>query len=59
MKKGFAVPVFGLNGYEAGLSVAGPDVDDSKEANSAVELIGDLAQPADKNQESKPMPEPF
>ncbi len=39
MKKGFAVPIFGLNGYEAGLSVAGPDVDESNEANSAVELI--------------------
>jgi LuxR family transcriptional regulator, quorum-sensing system regulator BjaR1 len=39
MKKGFAVPVFGLNGYEAGLSLAGPDIDDSEEANSAVELI--------------------
>ena len=39
MKKGFAVPVFGLNGYEAGLSLAGPDIDDSDEANSAVELI--------------------
>jgi LuxR family quorum sensing-dependent transcriptional regulator len=39
MKKGFAVPVFGLNGYEAGLSLAGPDIDDSQEANSAVELM--------------------
>jgi LuxR family quorum sensing-dependent transcriptional regulator len=39
MKKGFAVPIFGLNGYEAGLSLAGPDLDDSNEANAAVELI--------------------
>ena len=39
MRKGFAVPIFGLNGYEAGLSVAGPDIDDSDEANSAIELI--------------------
>jgi LuxR family transcriptional regulator, quorum-sensing system regulator BjaR1 len=39
MKKGFAVPIFGLSGYEAGLSLAGPDVNDSDEANSAIELI--------------------
>jgi LuxR family transcriptional regulator, quorum-sensing system regulator BjaR1 len=39
MKKGFAVPIFGLNGYAAGLSLAGPDVDDSDEANSAIELL--------------------
>jgi LuxR family quorum sensing-dependent transcriptional regulator len=39
MKQGFAVPVFGLNGYEAGLSLAGPEIDDTDEANSATELI--------------------
>jgi LuxR family quorum sensing-dependent transcriptional regulator len=39
MKQGFAVPIFGLNGYEAGLSLAGPEVDCSDEANAAVELI--------------------
>jgi LuxR family quorum sensing-dependent transcriptional regulator len=39
MKKGFAVPVFGLNGYEAGVSLAGPDIDDTDEANAAIELI--------------------
>ncbi len=43
MKKGFGVPVFDLNGYEAGLTLTGPDVDDTKEANAAVELMSVFA----------------
>jgi LuxR family quorum sensing-dependent transcriptional regulator len=39
MKKGFAVPIFGLGGYEAGLSVAGAEVEETDEANSAIELM--------------------
>lgn len=43
MKKGFGVPVFDLNGYEAGLTLAGSDIDDTDEANAAVELIAVFA----------------
>jgi LuxR family quorum sensing-dependent transcriptional regulator len=39
MKKGFAVPVYGLDRLEAGLTFSGPDLDDTDEANFAVELI--------------------
>ena len=39
MKRGFAVPIFGLNGYEAGLSVTGSDVEETTEADSAIEMI--------------------
>lgn len=40
MKQGFGVPIFGLGGFEAGLSFSGPALDDSAEANFATELIG-------------------
>jgi LuxR family quorum sensing-dependent transcriptional regulator len=40
MKKGFGIPIFGLDGLEAGLTFSGPDLDDTDEANFAVELIG-------------------
>ena len=43
MKKGFGVPLFGLNGYEGGLTLAGPDIDDTDEANAAVELLSVFA----------------
>lgn len=43
MKKGFGVPVFDLNGYEAGLTLAGADIDDTDEANAAVELMAVFA----------------
>lgn len=43
MKKGIGVPMFDLNGYEAGLTLTGPDVDDSDEANAAVELMSVFA----------------
>ena len=40
MKKGLGIPIFGLDALEAGLSFSGPDLDDTDEANFAVELIG-------------------
>ena len=40
MRHGFCVPFHGLNGYQAGISFAGFDVDDAKEANAALQLIG-------------------
>jgi LuxR family transcriptional regulator, quorum-sensing system regulator BjaR1 len=40
MRHGFCIPIHGLSGYQAGLSFAGFDVDDAKEANVALQLIG-------------------
>ncbi|HEV7878760.1 LuxR family transcriptional regulator [Bradyrhizobium sp.] len=40
MRHGFCVPIHGLSGYQAGLSFAGYDVEDAKEANAALQLIG-------------------
>jgi LuxR family quorum sensing-dependent transcriptional regulator len=40
MRHGFCVPIHGLSGYQAGISFAGFDVDDAKEANAALQLIG-------------------
>jgi LuxR family quorum sensing-dependent transcriptional regulator len=40
MRHGFCVPIHGLSGYQAGFSFAGYDVEDVKEANSALQLIG-------------------
>ncbi|MDB5484869.1 MAG: transcriptional regulator, LuxR family [Tardiphaga sp.] len=40
MKKGFGIPIFGLDALEAGVSFSGPDLDETDEANFAVELIG-------------------
>jgi LuxR family quorum sensing-dependent transcriptional regulator len=40
MRHGFGVPIHGLNGYLAGMSFAGREVDDLKEANAAVQMIG-------------------
>jgi LuxR family quorum sensing-dependent transcriptional regulator len=40
MRRGFGIPIHGLNGYQAGVSFAGCEVDDVKEANAAVQMIG-------------------
>ena len=40
MRHGFCIPIHGLSGYQAGISFAGFDVDDAKEANAALQLIG-------------------
>jgi LuxR family transcriptional regulator, quorum-sensing system regulator BjaR1 len=40
MRHGFCVPIHGLSGYQAGFSFAGYDVEDAKEANAALQLIG-------------------
>jgi LuxR family quorum sensing-dependent transcriptional regulator len=40
MRHGFCIPIRGLNGYQAGFSFAGFDVDDAEEANVALQLIG-------------------
>jgi LuxR family transcriptional regulator, quorum-sensing system regulator BjaR1 len=40
MRYGLCVPIRGLNGYQAGISFAGFDVDDAVEANAAMQLIG-------------------
>jgi LuxR family quorum sensing-dependent transcriptional regulator len=40
LRHGFCVPIHGLNGYQAGISFAGFDVDDAKEANGTLQLIG-------------------
>ena len=39
MRKGFCIPIHGLNGYQAGISLAGTDVEDDSDACAAVELI--------------------
>ena len=40
MRCGFSVPIHGLNGYQAGISFAGFEVENVKEANAAVQMIG-------------------
>jgi LuxR family quorum sensing-dependent transcriptional regulator len=40
MRHGYCVPIHGLNGYQAGISFAGFEVEDVVEANAAVQLIG-------------------
>jgi LuxR family quorum sensing-dependent transcriptional regulator len=40
MRHGYCVPFHGLNGYQAGISFAGFDVEDVAEANAAMQLIG-------------------
>ncbi|MDB5502574.1 MAG: transcriptional regulator, LuxR family [Tardiphaga sp.] len=39
LKHGLCTPVHGLNGYQAGVSLAGRDVDDTSEARAAIELV--------------------
>jgi LuxR family quorum sensing-dependent transcriptional regulator len=39
MRQGFCVPIHGLNGYQAGISFAGFEVEDVTEANAAIQLI--------------------
>ncbi|UGV26470.1 LuxR family transcriptional regulator [Rhodopseudomonas boonkerdii] len=39
LRFGLCAPVHGMNGYQAGLSLAGRDVDRTPEANSAIELV--------------------
>jgi LuxR family quorum sensing-dependent transcriptional regulator len=40
MRHGFGIPIYGLSGYQAGVSFAGCEVEDVKEANAAVQMIG-------------------
>jgi LuxR family quorum sensing-dependent transcriptional regulator len=40
MRHGLSVPIHGLNGYQAGLSFAGSEIEDVKEADAAVQIIG-------------------
>jgi LuxR family quorum sensing-dependent transcriptional regulator len=40
MRHGFCVPIHGLSGYQAGISFAGYDVEETKEAEAALQLIG-------------------
>jgi LuxR family quorum sensing-dependent transcriptional regulator len=40
MRHGFCIPIYGLSGYQAGISFAGYDVEDAKEVNAALQLIG-------------------
>jgi LuxR family quorum sensing-dependent transcriptional regulator len=40
MRHGFGIPIHGLHGYQAGVSFAGCEVEDVKEANAAVQMIG-------------------
>jgi LuxR family transcriptional regulator, quorum-sensing system regulator BjaR1 len=40
MRYGLCVPIRGLNGYQAGISFAGFEVDDAVEANATLQLIG-------------------
>ena len=39
LKFGLCAPVHGINGYQAGLSLAGHDVERTPEANAAIELV--------------------
>ena len=39
LKFGLCAPVHGLNGYQAGLSLAGREVERTREANAAIELV--------------------
>jgi LuxR family quorum sensing-dependent transcriptional regulator len=40
LRHGLCVPIHGLNGYQAGISFAGFDVEDVTEARAAIQLIG-------------------
>jgi LuxR family quorum sensing-dependent transcriptional regulator len=40
MRHGFCVPIHGLNGYQAGISIAGFEVEDAADANATIQLIG-------------------
>jgi LuxR family quorum sensing-dependent transcriptional regulator len=40
LRHGLCVPIHGLNGYQAGISFAGFDVEDVTEASAAIQLIG-------------------
>jgi LuxR family quorum sensing-dependent transcriptional regulator len=40
MRHGLGVPLHGLNGYQAGISFAGSEVENVKEADAAVQIIG-------------------
>jgi LuxR family quorum sensing-dependent transcriptional regulator len=40
MRHGFCVPIHGLNGYQAGMSFAGFEIEDAAEADASVQLIG-------------------
>jgi len=39
MRHGYCVPIYGLNGHEATISLAGREIDGDKDAASAVEMI--------------------
>jgi LuxR family quorum sensing-dependent transcriptional regulator len=39
LKHGLCAPVHGMNGYQAGLSLAGREVEDTGEARAAIELV--------------------
>jgi LuxR family quorum sensing-dependent transcriptional regulator len=39
LKQGLCVPLHGLNGYQAGVSFAGREVEDTQEARAAIELV--------------------
>ncbi|CAN5233394.1 LuxR family transcriptional regulator [soil metagenome] len=39
MRAGISVPIYGINSYQAGVSFAGLEIDESKDARSAIELI--------------------
>jgi len=40
LRQGFCVPIHGLNGYQAGISIAGFEVEDTMEANATLQLMG-------------------
>ena len=39
MRAGISVPIYGINSYQAGVSFAGLEIDESQDARSAIELI--------------------
>jgi LuxR family quorum sensing-dependent transcriptional regulator len=39
MRRGLCVPIHGMHGYEAAISFAGPEVDDTAKATAAMELV--------------------
>jgi LuxR family quorum sensing-dependent transcriptional regulator len=39
LKHGLCMPVHGMNGYQAGVSLAGREVEDTQEARAAIELV--------------------
>jgi LuxR family quorum sensing-dependent transcriptional regulator len=40
LRQGFCVPIYGVSGYQAGISFAGFEVEDTPEANAAMRLMG-------------------